>query len=156
VIADDGRAAVYAAEIAAFEGTSHEALAPFDELVALARAITDAKWWPHGDIAVVRARADSETSSARQRGDARPTVRLAAPQMTAATLVHEFAHVLAGVGLGHGPAFRRAHVDLAGYALGDTEGGWLLDAYAAMQLAPGQRTWPKPPVRGSWAGPLAL
>jgi hypothetical protein len=155
-MADDGRAAVYAAEIAAFEGTSHEALAPFDELVALARVITDAAWWPHGDIAVVRARADAETSSARQRGDSRPTVRLAAPQMTTATLVHEFAHVLAGVGLGHGPTFRRAHVDLAGYALGDTEAVWLLDAYAAMQLAPGQRAWPQPPVRDSWTGPLAL
>ena len=49
--ADDGRAAVYAAEIAAFEGTSYEALAPFDELVVLARTITTASWWPHGDIA---------------------------------------------------------------------------------------------------------
>ncbi len=153
---DDGRAAVYAAEIAAFEGTSYEVLTPFGELVELARTITTASWWPRGDIAVVRARADANSSSARQHGGDRPTVRLAAPQMTPATVVHELAHVLAGVGSGHGPAFRRAHVDLAGYAFGETEAVWLLDAYAAMQLAPGPRAWSQPPVRDGCAGPLAL
>jgi hypothetical protein len=156
VTVDDGRAAVYAAEIAAFEGTSYEALTPFAELVVLARTITTAGWWPRGDIAVVRARADANSSSARQHGADRPTVRLAAPQMTPATLVHELAHVLAGVGSGHGPAFRRAHVDLAGYAFGETEAVWLLEAYAAMQLAPGPRAWAQPPVRDGRAGPLAL
>jgi len=156
VTADDGRAAVYAAEIAAFEGTSYESLTPFDELVALARKISSASWWPRGDVPVVRARADSGTSSATQRGGDRPTVRLAAPQMTLATLVHELAHVLAGVASGHGPVFRRAHADLAGYAFGETEAVWLLDAYAAMQLAPGPRAWAQPPVRDSCAGPLAL
>jgi hypothetical protein len=154
--ADDGRAAVYAAEIAAFEGTSYESLTPFDELAELARAITTAVWWPRGETPVVRARTDAGTSSASQRGSDRPTVRLASPQMTPATLVHELAHVLAGVGSGHGPAFRRAHVDLAGYAFGETEAVWLLDAYAAMQLAPGPRTWAQPPVRDGCAGPRAL
>lgn len=154
--ADDGRAAVYAAEIAAFEGTSYESLTSFDELVALAQMVTSASWWPRGGVPVARARADSGTSSATQRGAGRPTVRLAAPQMTPATLVHELAHVLAGVGSGHGPTFRRAHVDLAGYAFGDTEAGWLLDAYAAMRLAPGPRAWAQPPVRDGCAGPLAL
>ena len=76
--------------------------------------------------------------------------------MTPATLVHELAHVLAGIELGHGPAFRRAHVDLAGYAFGGSEAAWLLDAYASMQLAQGQRTWPQPPVHDRGAGPLAL
>ena len=57
--------------------------------------------------------------------------------MTPATLVHELAHALAGVAAGHGPAFRRAHVDLVGYVFGDTEAGWLLDAYAQMGLEPG-------------------
>jgi hypothetical protein len=155
VTADDGRAAVYAAEIAAFEGTSYEALTPFDELVALARVVTTANWWPRGEIPVVRARADASSSSARQRGEDRPTVRLATPQMTPATLVHELAHVLAGVGSGHGPAFRRAHVDLAGYAFGGTEAVWVLEAYAAMRLAPGPRAWPQPPIRGG-CGPLAM
>ena len=154
--ADDGRAAVYAAEIAAFEGTSYETITDFDELAALARLITSASWWPRGDIPVMRARSDAGSSSASQRAGNRPTVRLAAPQMTPATLVHELAHVLAGVGSGHGSTFRRAHVDLAGYAFGETEALWLLDAYAAMQLDPGQRAWAQPPVRDGCAGPLAL
>jgi len=76
--------------------------------------------------------------------------------MTPATLVHELAHVLAGVGSGHGPAFRRAHVDLTGYAFGNTEAEWLLEAYAAMHLTPGPRAWSQPPVRDGCAGPLAL
>ena len=153
---DDGRAAVYAAEIAAFEGTSYETITEFDELVDLAGLITSASWWPRGAVPVVRARADAGSSSASQRGVDRPTVRLAAPQMTPATLVHELAHVLAGVGSGHGPTFRRAHVDLTGYAFGETEAVWLLDAYAAMQLAPGPRAWAQPPVRDGCAGPMAL
>jgi hypothetical protein len=147
---------VYAAEIAAFEGTSYEVLSPFDELVDLARRITRAAWWPHGQIEVVRARAGAASSSARQRGGDRPVVRLAAPQMTPATLVHEFAHVLAGVARGHGPAFRRAHVDLAAFLFGSVESQWLLDAYAGMGLTPGGRTWPQPPVRPGVGGPLSL
>ena len=153
--ADDGRAAVYAAEIAAFEGTSYETLTDFDELIALAQTITSAGWWPRGDIPVVKARRDSGTSSASQRSGDRPTIRLASSQMTPATVVHELAHVLAGVGSGHGPAFRRAHVDLVGYCFGDTEAIWLLDAYAAMRLSPGPRAWAQPPV-GDGCGPTAL
>jgi hypothetical protein len=152
---DNGRAAVYAAEISAFEGTTYEALAPFDELRAMARVITDAPWWPHGHIETVRTRAGAGSSSARQRGTDRPVVRLAAPQMTPATLVHEFAHVLAGVARGHGPAFRRAHLDLAGFLFGDIEAQWLLDAYISMGLGPGHRTWLRPPIRHT-TGPLAL
>jgi hypothetical protein len=156
VAADDGRAAVYAAEIAAFEGTSFEMLAPFGELVALGRRITSSAWWPHGEISVVRARAGAHSSSTRQRGGDRPVVRLATPQMTPATVVHEFAHVLAGVTAGHGPAFRRAHVDLAGYVFGATQAEWLLDAYAGMRLVPGERSWPPPPVPRGTGTPLAL
>lgn len=154
-MSDDGRAAVYAAEVAAFEGTAYEALTDFESLAALARTICEAEWWPHGSIEVVQARADAESSSANQRAGQRPVVRLAAPQMTPATLAHEFAHVLAGVGSGHGPLFRRAHVDLAGYLFGDVEAGWLLDAYADMGLRPGARAWPQPPVRFG-TGPMAL
>jgi hypothetical protein len=76
--------------------------------------------------------------------------------MTPATLIHELAHVLAGVAAGHGPVFRRAHVDLAGFAFGDTEAGWLLDAYAAMGLTTGGRHWPTPPVRRGAGGAVAL
>lgn len=154
--ADDGRAAVYAAEIAAFEGTSFEMLTPLEHLVRLAGIVTGADWWPHGAVPVVAARADASSSSARQRGDRKAVVRLARPQMTQATLVHELAHVLAGVGAGHGGVFRRAHVDLAGFLFGETEAGWLLDAYAAMGLHPGNRAWSPPPVRRAAGGPLAL
>jgi hypothetical protein len=143
---DTGRAAVYAAEIAAFEGTSYESVVELGELQALATTITSAPWWPCGRVPVVAARADARSSSTRQRADDRPVVRLAAPQMTQATLVHELAHVLAGVGVGHGSAFRRAHVDLVHVAFGNAEARWLVDAYAAMDLAPGERAWPAPSI----------
>ena len=154
--ADIGREAVYAAEIAAFEGTTYETLAPFTELLAVADLIADAPWWPHGPIEVVRARADASSSSTRQRSGGPPTVRLAAPQMTAATLVHEFAHVLAGVGHGHDPVFRRAHVDLVGFSLSHEAAEWLLEGYAAMGLRPGDRAWPAPPLRRAAGGPVVL
>jgi hypothetical protein len=153
---DDGRAAVYAAELAAFEGTSYESLTPFPELAEMAATITSAGWWPRSAISVVPARSDAESSSTRQRGGERPVIRLAAPQMTPATLVHELAHVLAGVGLGHGPEFRRAHVDLVGYVFGEVEAMWLIDAYAAMGLSPGTRAWPVPHVGAGTGAPRAL
>jgi hypothetical protein len=154
--ADLGREAVYAAEIAAFEGTSYESLVPIADLHALAARVTGSTWWPHGDTKAVAARSDARSSSTRQRGGARPVVRLAAPQMTAATLVHEFAHVLAGLDAGHGPVFRRAHIDLVGFSFGEHEAGWLFDGYAAMDLAPGERRWPAPPVIPVASGPVAL
>lgn len=154
--ADLGRAAVYAAEIAAFEGTSYEAVTPFGELLELGRLVTTAVWWPHGEIEIVPARTDAGSSSARQRGSRPPVIRLAAPQMTPATVLHEFAHVLAGLGDGHGPVFRRAHIDLVGYAFGDQSATWLVDAYRNMDLEPGSRRWLAPPIRRDAGGPLAL
>lgn len=154
--ADTGRAAVYAAEVAAFEGTSYESIVGLGELVGLAATITGATWWPHGLIEVVPARADAGSSSTLQRGSGRPVVRLARPQMTPATVLHELAHVLAGVASGHDASFRRAHVDLVGFAFGDVEATWLLDAYAAMGLTPGTRSWPAPPITRAAGGPHAL
>ena len=153
---DLGREAVYAAEIAAFDGTSYEVVAPIGQLIDLATTITAADWWPRGPIPVVPARADASSSSTRQRGHDRPVVRLAAPQMTPATLLHELAHVLAGVGLGHRSVFRRAHVDLVGYGFGQAEAGWLGDAYRSMDLVLGARAWSAPPVHGVATGPVAL
>ena len=153
---DIGREAVYAAEIAAFEGTRYESVTSIDELLGDALLISSAEWWPRGEIEVVPARADASSSSTRQAGSSRPVVRLAAPQMTPATLIHEFAHVLAGVAHGHDEVFRRAHVDLAGYVFGDEPAAWLLDGYAAMRLQPGRRAWDAPPVRRSAGGPVAL
>ena len=43
---DRGRQAVYAAEIAAFEGTSYEVLTSIGPLIDLAATITAADWWP--------------------------------------------------------------------------------------------------------------
>ena len=153
---DHGRAAVYAAEIAAFEGTAYEKIAPFDELLSIGRLVFASPWWPHGEIEIVPARSDAASSSARQRGSAAPVVRLAAPQMTPATVVHELAHVLAGVAEGHGDVFRRAHVDLAGYAFGEEPATWLVDAYRGMGLEPGVRRWLAPPIRRQTGGPVAL
>jgi putative metallohydrolase (TIGR04338 family) len=153
--ADDGRAAVYAAEVAAFDGTSYESVVPFEHLVRMASDVTQAGWWPHGLVEVRRARADAGSSSARQRGSGRPVVRLAEPQMTPATVVHELAHVLAGIAAGHGAAFRRAHVDLAGAVFGPTEAMWLRQAYADVGLSLADRSWPEPPHRAP-AGPIAL
>ena len=43
---DRGRAEVYAAELAAYDGTELEAVVAFDELVALADRVTSEAWWP--------------------------------------------------------------------------------------------------------------
>ena len=152
---DQGRTAVYAAEIAAFEGTRFETLVPFDELVDLASIVLTASWWPGGEVSIVPARRNAGSSSANLRGDRR-TIRLAAPQMTMATVVHELAHVLAGVGSGHDARFRRAHVDLAGHLLGDEAATWLIDGYAAFELDLAPRSWQAPPVRRAAGGPIAL
>lgn len=154
--ADHGRAAVYAAEIAAFEGTSYESVVDFDELLRIGHLVIGSTWWPHGPIDIVPARSDAASSSARQRGSDSPTIRLARPQQTPATVVHELAHVLAGLADGHGEVFRRAHVDLVGYAFGDVPATWLVDAYRDMGLRPGARRWPAPPIRRDAGGPLAL
>ncbi|MDJ0771791.1 MAG: hypothetical protein QNJ12_23600, partial [Ilumatobacter sp.] len=104
---------------------------------------------------VVAARSDASSSSARQRGGDRPVVRLAAPQMTPATLAHELAHALAGVDAGHGGVFRRAHVDLIRFLHGDEPAGWLADAYAAFDLPLGERAWSASQA-GAATGPFAL
>jgi hypothetical protein len=151
---DAGREAVYAAELAAFDGTSYEALAPITELVELAGSVTGAAWWPHGPIDVVAARSDAGSSSTRQRGAARPAVRLAAGQMTPATVVHELAHVLAGLGAGHGPRFRRAYVDLVTFCWGSDAAGWLRAEFEAAHLPLGAREWPMPAAASGGAGRL--
>jgi hypothetical protein len=152
---DHGRTAVYAAEVAAFEGTRFEAIVPFADLVDLAAIVLSAEWWPAGNVSIVPARRDSSTSSANLRGEVR-TIRLAAPQMTPATVVHELAHVLAGVGRGHDGGFRRAHVDLTGHLLGDEAATWLIDGYASFGLDLSPRTWSAPPIRRAAGGPIAL
>ena len=154
---DHGRAEVYAAELAAYEGTDLESVVRFDELVALADGVYSAAWWPGGYVPVKRARSDARSSATRHASHT-VVIRLASPQMTPATLVHELAHVLAGVGAGHGELFRRAHVDLASFAFGSDRGRWLAEAYAGAGLSLGTRRWPQPPsVAASVAlGPIPL
>ena len=55
---DRGHAEVYAAELAAYEGTDLETAVAFDELVALADKVTSQAWWPAGHVPVRRARSD--------------------------------------------------------------------------------------------------
>jgi hypothetical protein len=150
---DHGRADVYAAENAAFEGTTFEQVTTLDELARLAQRLCAADWWPLGPIAVMASRSDALSSSTRQHGNAAPVVRLAGPQMTPATLIHELGHVLAGVEAGHGPLFRRAYADLAAAAFGAEEASWLVDQFRVHGLDVGVRSWPAPEVRG---GPIAL
>jgi hypothetical protein len=145
---------VYAAELAAFDGTDLESLVPLEVLVELAARVTSAAWWPRGSVPVERARADAASSATRL--GVHPVIRLAATQSTCATLIHELAHVLAGVDTGHGPEFRRAHVDLAAAAFGTERAGWLVGAYAAAGLQLGRRRWPPPPAAASHAGAIAL
>ena len=150
---DKGRADVYAAEIAAFEGTTYEQVTQLDELMRLAHRLCAADWWPLGQIAVVASRADALSSSTCQRGSQAPVVRLAVPQMTPATLVHELGHVLAGVAAGHGPLFRRAYLDLATAAFGAEPASWLLDQFAMNALTVAVRVWRAPHEH---CGPIAL
>ena len=148
---DRGRAEVYAAELAAYDGTDLEAVVAFDELVALAERVTSEAWWPAGRVPVRRARSDARSSATRH--NARAVIHLAGPQMTPATLIHELAHVLAGVAAGHGELFRCAHVDLASFAFGSERGHWLAATYAGAGLSVGTRRWPQPPLAGA---PVAL
>jgi hypothetical protein len=150
---DQQRAAVYAAEIAAFEGTTFEQVTTLDELARLAQRLCGAEWWPLGQVAVVASRSDAFSSSTRQRGSEAPVVRLAAPQLTPATLVHELGHVLAGVGVGHGSLFRRAYADLAAAAFGVEPASWLIDQFHMHGLDVGVRSWTAPVALG---GPIAL
>lgn len=142
-MADRDRAQVYAAELAAYDGTDLEHVVPFAALVALAERVMGDPWWPAGRVPVRPARSDAGSSSTRLGRQV--VVRLARPQQTPATLVHELAHVLAGFDAGHGPLFRRAHVDIALVAFGREPACWLTDAYGAAELALAERPWPDPP-----------
>ena len=158
--ADVGRTAVYAAELAAFDGTDLEAVVGVDAVRRLVSDVMEGEWWP-GPAVVVRAmRSDARSSNARCDGDS-TTISIAAPQATVATAIHELAHALAGVAAGHDETFRRAHLDVVAVATNlrrsDTRGDLHVDqlrsAYAAAGLAIGPRSWPEPPPVG---GAIAL
>lgn len=161
---DDGRTALYAAELAAFDGTDLEEPRGHQQARRLALTVTGGDWWPGPDVRVRPTREGAGSSSCRSIGaSGAPTeIRLAAPQTTVATVAHELAHALAGPHHGHDPVFRRAYLDLITVITNsDTAArrrslhvGQLSDAFSAAGLAVGDREWPAPPdVVG---GPIAL
>ena len=152
---DSDRAQVYAAESAAFEGTGYELTVTLDHLVRLAERVATSDWWVVDRIDIRASRSDARSSATRWSGESGPVIHLAGPQMTMATLAHELAHALAGRSQGHGPVYRRAHVDVVGALLGPTPAGWLEESYRLHGLGIGPRSWPDPPPAAP-AGPIAL
>jgi hypothetical protein len=151
---DHGRAAVYAAEEAAFGGTDLDRPVPLGELQALAAVVVGGEWWGAcgaPPVEVVGARADASSSSARAATGTGVLVRLAGPQRTTGTVTHELAHALAGIGHGHDERFCAAHVDIVAVLAGGAAASELARAYADHDVAPGARTWPAP-ERGRGSG----
>lgn len=159
---DGERASVYAAELAAFEGTDLEQLRPFDELAELARVMVTGEWWPGPPVRFQRARTDARSSSTRCADRDGATVRLARNQMTVATVAHELAHALAGSAAGHDGLFRIAYADVVAVITNtvstdrrrDLHVAQLLDAFEAAGLLVAVRRWPAPPAAAS--GAIAL
>lgn len=157
--ADRERTALYAAEVAAFDGTDLEVVVSVDTLRDLAGRVTSGEWWPARPVEVRPARRDSSTSSARCATSG-SVVRIAAEQTTVATLAHELAHCLAGSARGHDAVFRRAYLDVVAAVTNvdsadrrhELHVDQLAGAFAAAGLAVAARTWPAP----AHAGPIAL
>jgi hypothetical protein len=163
--ADTDRAAVYAAELVAFDGTDLEVPLGHEAIERRLREVIAGEWWPGGHVEVQAARSDARSSSARcsAHGESPSVViRMAASQTTLATAAHELAHALAGVDRGHGAAFRRAHLDVIAVLSNadstdrraDLHVEQLADAYRSVGLTLGDREWPAPPA--SHSGPIAL
>lgn len=164
---DVGRTAVYAAELAAFDGTDLEEPIGVDTVVGLVAQVTAGEWWcgPHVEVCAARSGAGSSSTRCVAIGTAWPTevtIRIAAPQATVATAAHELAHALAGQRAGHGPEFRRAYLDVVAVITnlssterrGDLHVHQLADAFRAAELPIGRRTWAAPPQAD--IGPIAL
>lgn len=166
---DGDRSAVYAAELAAFDGTDLETVLPFAGIAAAVDWVTTGEWWPGPLVRALPARRDAVSSSTRCRIEspsessgragaiehsAQVEIRLAAGQCTIATAAHELAHALAGVGAGHGPTFRQAYLDIVAVITNrssldrrhDLHVAQLADAFAAIGLSVGERHWPAPPA----------
>jgi predicted membrane-bound mannosyltransferase len=161
VTRDGERAQVYAAELAAFDGTDLEEVVGFEEVRVAIEAVVATVWWPHGevDVEAMNALAQSSHTRCSTQAESTPTIRLAGPQCTIATGAHELAHALAGVDHGHDAVFRRAHLDVVDVMTnadttaprGQLHVDQLDRAYAAAGLVIGRRTWPQPPSTGAIA-----
>jgi hypothetical protein len=164
--ADDGRTALYAAELSAFDGTDLEVPLGHAAAARLLAEVTARPWWPGPAVRIRAARGDAGSSSCSsiETGSTTPMVevRLAAPQTTVATVAHELAHALAGPEHGHDGVFRRAYLDTVMVATNvdptDRRGRLhveqLADALSSADLALGERRWPPPPA--TFDGPIAL
>lgn len=155
-MSDPDHTAVYAAELAAFDGTDLEAARPFDIIEGLVRTVADGSWWPGGAVRVQRARADAGSSTTRCTIDEQgkwSVIRLSTEQMTVATAAHELAHALAGAGRGHALVYRRAYLDVVRVITNldstdrrhDLHVTQLAEAFSAAGLPVGERSWPAPP-----------
>ena len=158
---DTDRSAVYAAELAAFDGTDLELVVGVEPLAALVDRLTAGQWWPGPGVVLRPARSDARSSTTRC-ADVGATIRLAHSQATVATAAHELAHALAGVGAGHDGRFRAAYLDVIAVITNleptDRRGPLHMDqlriAFAADGLDVAPRSWPAPPA--TIAGPIAL
>jgi hypothetical protein len=160
---DADRRQVYAAELAAFDGTDLESVVGFDTVRQAIDSVVAGEWWSGPSVLVKASRGDAHSSVTRcGPGDgAVPEIRIAPPQATIATGAHELAHALAGVAHGHDRVFRRAHLDVvqAMTNLNRIDGRGLVHvaqlegAYSAVSLTVGARAWPAPPKPG---GAIAL
>jgi len=162
---DVGRAAVYACELAAFDGTDLEDGRPFEEVERIIQSIAQDPWWTGPVVTVRRARAGTASSVAAGavgRAGAPVEIRLAGGQCTFATAAHELAHALAGVEHGHDGEFRRAYLDVVAMGSnldpldrrGTTHVDQLAEAFASAGLTLAERRWP-PPAAGT-VGAIAL
>lgn len=154
-VGDAGRAAVAAAEAAAFGGTDVDEPVGRDALGALVSAVADGPWWARSGAAAVvvtTPRRGTRSSSARLRsGPGAVEIRLSEDQLTVATAAHELAHALAGVDHGHDAVFRSAYVDVVAVLADAAAAGALTDAFATFGLPVAPRSWP-PPFRAEGGG----
>jgi hypothetical protein len=163
---DRGRAALYAAETAAFDGTDLEFVRTPGYIVALIGRLAAGQWWPGPEVVAVEARIDAQSSSTHGpvvlRRPPVVMIRLAAGQATVATAAHELAHALAGVEHGHDALFRCAYLDVVEVITnidpqdrrGDLHRLQLADAFCAHGLDVAARMWPRPGAAIS--GPIEL
>ncbi len=162
---DVDRARVYAAEVAAFDGTDLEDVIGFARVASLLASVIEGPWWSGPVVEVRRARRDARSSSTRcpvSLTGAVAVIRLADAQSTVATGAHELAHALAGVDAGHGPCFRAAYLDVIAVVTNieptDRRRSLHVDQLAAAfddaDLSIGTRRWPAPPE--STTGAIAL
>lgn len=158
---DSERAALYAAELAAFDGTDLESVVGLEAIEEAVHAVVAGEWWPGPTVALRAGRSGARSSSTRCGPDGDPAViSVSAGQATLATAAHELAHALAGASAGHDATFRAAYLDVVAVITnldsvtrrGDVHVRQLSDEFAAAGLAIGPRRWPAP----TCSGPIVL